>query len=392
MLRWLTAGESHGPALVAILEGLPAGVAVTTADVDRDLARRRLGVGRGARMKFEQDAVRILGGVRHGSTLGGPVAIEVGNSEWPKWETVMAADPVDPEVLEAQARNAPLTRPRPGHADLVGMQKYAFDDARPILERASARETAARVALGAVAKAFLQQAVGAQVLSHVVELGTVAAPAGLVPQPGDLDAIDADDARCLDPEASAAMSAEVEQARKDGDTLGGVVEVVVHGLPPGLGSHVHWDRRLDARLAAALMGIQAIKGVEVGDGFELARTRGSKAHDEILPGPDGVVRASGRSGGTEGGMSTGEVLRVRAAMKPISTVPRALRTIDVATGEPAQAINQRSDVCAVPAAGVVAEAMVALVLADAVLEKFGGDSVAETARNAAAYRAALVVS
>ena len=392
MLRWLTAGESHGPALVAILEGLPAGVAVTTADVDRDLARRRLGVGRGARMKFEQDAVRILGGVRHGSTMGGPVAIEVANSEWPKWETVMSADPVDAAVLEAQARNAPLTRPRPGHADLVGMQKYAFHDARPILERASARETAARVALGAVAKAFLEQSVGAQVLSHVVSLGTVEAPAGVVPMPGDLDAIDADDARCLDPAASAAMAAEVEQARKDGDTLGGVVEVVVHGLPPGLGSHVHWDRRLDARLAAALMGIQAIKGVEVGDGFELARTRGSKAHDEILPGPDGVVRASGHSGGTEGGMSTGEVLRVRAAMKPISTVPRALRTIDVATGEAAQAINQRSDVCAVPAAGVVAEAMVALVLADAVLEKFGGDSVAETARNVAAYRAALVVS
>jgi chorismate synthase len=400
MLRWLTAGESHGPALVAILEGLPAGVAVTTADVDRDLARRRLGVGRGARMKFEKDAVRILGGVRHGSTLGGPIAIEVGNSEWPKWETVMAADPVDADVLEAQARNAPLTRPRPGHADLVGMQKYGFDDARPILERASARETAARVALGAVAKAFLaqaelddvRQAVGAHVLSHVVELGTVVAPAGLVPQPGDLDAIDADEARCLDATASAAMSDEVDQARKEGDTLGGVVEVVVHGLPPGLGSHVHWDRRLDARLAAALMGIQAIKGVEVGDGFELARTRGSKAQDEILPGPGGVVRASGRSGGTEGGMSTGEVLRMRAAMKPISTVPRALRTIDVATGEPAQAINQRSDVCAVPAAGVVAEAMVALVLADAVLEKFGGDSVAETARNAAAYRAALVVS
>ncbi len=392
MLRWLTAGESHGPALVAILEGLPAGVAVTTADVDRDLARRRLGVGRGARMKFEQDAVRIVGGVRHGSTLGGPIAIEVGNSEWPKWETVMAADPVDADVLASQARNAPLTLPRPGHADLVGMQKYGFDDARPILERASARETAARVALGAVAKAFLEQSVGAHVLSHVVELGTVSAPAGLIPQPGDLDAIDADDARCLDATASALMSEEVEQARKDGDTLGGVVEVVVHGLPPGLGSHVHWDRRLDARLAAALMGIQAIKGVEVGDGFELARTRGSQAHDEILPGPDGVVRASGRSGGTEGGMSTGEVLRVRAAMKPISTVPKALRTVDVATGEPAQAINQRSDVCAVPAAGVVAEAMVALVLADAVLEKFGGDSVAETARNAAAYRAALVVS
>jgi chorismate synthase len=271
------------------------------------------------------------------------------------------------------------------------MQKYGFDDARPVLERASARETAARVALGAVAKAFLQQSVGATVLSHVVELGTVAAPVGLVPSYADLEAIDADPARCLDRDASAAMEAEVESARRDGDTLGGVVEVVVHGLPPGLGSHVHWDRRLDARLAGALMGIQAIKGVEVGDGFELARTRGSKAQDEILPGTDGVVRASGHSGGTEGGMSTGEALRVRAAMKPISTIPRALRTVDVATGEPAQAINQRSDVCAVPAAGVVAEAMVALVLADAVLEKFGGDSVGETARNVAAYRAALVV-
>jgi chorismate synthase len=392
MLRWLTAGESHGPALVAILEGMPAGVSVTTADIDRDLARRRLGVGRGARMKFEQDAVRIVGGVRHGSTLGGPVAIEVGNSEWPKWDKVMSPDPVDPAELEGVARNAPLTRPRPGHADLVGMQKYAFDDARPVLERASARETAARVALGAVAKAFLAQTVGASVLSHVVELGTVVAPAGLVPSPEDLDAIDADPARCLDRPTSEAMEAEVEAARKDGDTLGGVVEVVVHGLPPGLGSHVHWDRRLDARLAGALMGIQAIKGVEVGDGFELARTRGSKAQDEIVSGEHGLERVSGRSGGTEGGMSTGEVLRVRAAMKPISTIPKALRTVDVATGEPAQAINQRSDVCAVPAAGVVAEAMVALVLADAVLEKFGGDSVGETARNVAAYRAALVVS
>jgi chorismate synthase len=392
MLRWLTAGESHGPALVAILEGLPAGVLVSTVDVDRDLARRRLGVGRGARMKFEQDAVRIVGGVRHGATLGGPVAIEVGNSEWPKWETVMSPDPVDPSLLDGVARNAPLTRPRPGHADLVGMQKYGFDDARPILERASARETAARVALGTVAKAFLAQAVGATVISHVVELGTVAAPAGVVPMAEDLPAIDADPARCLDPATSAAMEAEVEAARKDGDTLGGVVEVVVHGLPPGLGSHVHWDRRLDARLAGALMGIQAIKGVEVGDGFELARTRGSRAQDEIVQGALGLERVSGRSGGTEGGMSTGEVLRVRAAMKPISTIPKALRTVDVATGEPAVAINQRSDVCAVPAAGVVAEAMVALVLADAVLEKFGGDSVAETARNVAAYRAALVVS
>jgi chorismate synthase len=272
------------------------------------------------------------------------------------------------------------------------MQKYGFDDARPVLERASARETAARVALGAVAKAFLLQSVGASVLSHVTELGTARAAAGRVPGPHDLSAIDADPVRCLDPEGSVAMQAEVEAARKDGDTLGGVVEVVVHGLPPGLGSHVHWDRRLDARLAAALMGIQAIKGVEVGDGFELARTRGSLAQDEIVQGEHGLERVSGRSGGTEGGMSTGEVLRVRAAMKPISTIPRALRTVDVATGEPAQAINQRSDVCAVPAAGVVAEAMVALVLADAVLEKFGGDSVQETARNAAAYRASLVVS
>jgi len=392
MLRWLTAGESHGPALVAILEGLPADVPVTTAAIDRDLARRRLGVGRGARMKFEQDAVRIVGGVRHGRTIGGPVAIEVGNSEWPKWEVVMSPDPVDAADLEGVARNAPLTRPRPGHADLVGMQKYGFDDARPVLERASARETAARVALGAVARSFLEVTVGATVLSHVVELGTVAAPVGLVPEAADLEAIDADPARCLDPATSERMAEEVEAARKDGDTLGGVVEVVVHGLPPGLGSHVHWDRRLDARLAGALMGIQAIKGVEVGDGFELARTRGSLAQDEIVPGESGLERLSGRSGGTEGGMSTGEVLRVRAAMKPISTIPRALRTVDVATGEPAQAINQRSDVCAVPAAGVVAEAMVALVLADAVLEKFGGDSVGETARNAAAYLAALVVS
>jgi len=392
MLRWLTAGESHGPALVAILEGLPAGVPVTTARIDRDLARRRLGVGRGARMRFEQDVVRIVGGVRHGLTLGGPVAVEVANSEWPKWETVMSPDPVDPAELEGVARNAPLTRPRPGHADLVGMQKYGFDDARPVLERASARETAARVALGAVARSFLSVTVGASVVSHVVELGTVVAPAGLVPTAADLDVVDADPARCLDPGASALMQAEVEAARRDGDTLGGVVEVAVHGLPPGLGSHVHWDRRLDARLAAALMGIQAIKGVEVGDGFQLARTRGSLAQDEIVNGPAGLERVSGRSGGTEGGMSTGEVLRVRAAMKPISTIPRALRTVDVATGEAAQAINQRSDVCAVPAAGVVAEAMVALVLADAVLEKFGGDSVAETARNAAAYLAALVVS
>ena len=385
MLRWLTAGESHGPSLVAILEGLPAHVRVTTDDLADSLARRRLGYGRGARMKFEQDQVRVLGGVRHGETQGGPVAIEVGNTEWPKWEKVMSADPVDPVELEALARNAPLTRPRPGHADLVGMQKYAFDEARPILERASARETAARVALGRVASNFLEQAVGARIVSHVVSLGGVKAPAGLVPAPDDVERLDADEVRCLDPDASAAMVARIDQAHKDGDTLGGVVEVVVHGLPPGLGSHVHWDRRLDARLAGALMGIQAIKGVEVGDGFELADTPGSLAHDEIVTTDDGLRRTSGRSGGTEGGMSTGEVLRVRAAMKPIATVPKALRTVDVATGEATVAHHQRSDVCAVPAAGIVAEAMVALVLADAVVEKFGGDSVQETRRNASSY-------
>jgi chorismate synthase len=389
MLRWLTAGESHGPSLVAILEGLPAHVRVTTDDLADSLARRRLGYGRGARMKFEQDAIRVLGGVRHGETQGGPVAIEVGNTEWPKWEKVMSADPVDPVELEALARNAPLTRPRPGHADLVGMQKYSFDEARPILERASARETAARVALGAVATAFLEQALGARVVSHVVSIGTAKAPYGSVPTPDDVVRLDADPVRCLDADASKAMVAEIDQAHKDGDTLGGVVEVVVHGLPPGLGSHVHWDRRLDARLAGALMGIQAIKGVEVGDGFGLAADPGSQAHDEIVQTEDGIRRTSGRSGGTEGGMSTGEVLRVRAAMKPISTVPRALRTLDVATGQDAVAHHQRSDVCAVPAAGVVAEAMVALVLADAVLEKFGGDSVAETRRNHDAYRDAL---
>ena len=393
MLRWLTAGESHGPALVGILEGMPAGVSVTTADIAGELKRRRLGIGRGARMKFEADEVRVVGGVRHGQTLGGPVAIEVGNSEWPKWVDVMSADPVDTEVLAEQARNAPLTRPRPGHADLAGMQKYGFDEARPVLERASARETAARVALGTVAKAFLRDVLGASVISHVVEIGTVAVPGDApLPGPSDLESIDADPARCFDAETAARMADEVEAARRDGDTLGGVVEVLVDHLPPGLGSHVHWDRRLDARLASALMGIQAIKGVEVGDGFALARSRGSAAHDEIVPdGPGRVRRASGRSGGTEGGMSTGELLRVRAAMKPIATVPRALRTVDVSTGEEARAHNQRSDVCAVPAAGVVAESMVALVVADSVLEKFGGDSVAETRRNVVAYLDGLAI-
>ncbi|WP_213454275.1 chorismate synthase [Rhizomonospora bruguierae] len=391
MLRWLTAGESHGPALVAILEGVPAGIAVTSAEIGRELARRRLGYGRGARMSFEQDAVEVIGGLRHGRTLGSPVAIRVGNSEWPKWQTVMAADPVDPEELASQARNAPLTRPRPGHADLAGMQKYGHTDARPILERASARETAARVAVGTVAKALVEQAIGIQIVSHVVELGPVAVKAGLQPRPEDADRIDADPLRCLDPEASARMVAEVDAAKKDADTLGGIVEVLAYGVPPGLGSHVQWDRKLDARLATALMSIQAIKGVEIGDGFTQARSRGSKAHDEIVATATGVRRLTDRAGGLEGGITTGEPLRVRAAMKPISSLNRALSTVDVATGEPATAINQRSDVCAVPAAAVVAEAMVALVLAEAAIEKFGGDSLAELRRNHAAYLDALVI-
>ena len=390
-LRWLTAGESHGPALVATLEGLPAGVPVTTAAVAEALTRRRLGYGRGARMKFERDEVTFLGGVRHGLTLGSPVAIMVRNTEWPKWEEVMAADPVDPEILAGLARNEALTRPRPGHADLAGMQKYGFDEARPVLERASARETAARVALGAAARSYLEQTVGIKIVSHVVGLGAAKAPYGLVPVPGDEGRLDEDPVRCLDADASAAMVEEVDRANKDGDTLGGVAEVLAYGMIPGLGSHVHWDRRLDARLAGALMSIQAIKGVEVGDGFDLARVPGSQAHDEIQPTPGGIQRTTHRSGGTEGGLSTGDTLRVRAAMKPIATVPRALATVDVRTGEPAQAHHQRSDVCAVPAAGIVAEAMVALVLADAVVEKFGGDNVTETRRNVRGYLDHLVV-
>jgi chorismate synthase len=386
-MRWLTAGESHGQALSAILEGIPASVVITSADIDKHLARRRLGFGRGARQSFESDKVTILGGVRLGLTQGGPIAIQVGNTEWPKWEKVMSTDPIDASEIENLARNAPLTRPRPGHADLVGMQKYDLDDARPILERASARETAARVALGAVARAFLEQSVGITIMSHVLSIGSARVPEG-TPLPGvnDLDRIDANEVRCADPASSAAMIKEIESAHRDGDTLGGVVEVLAFNMPPGLGSHVHWDRRLDAKLAAAVMGIQAIKGVEIGDGFTTATRRGSVAHDEIEKNAQGViVRRTDRAGGTEGGMSNGEILRVRAAMKPISTVPKALDTIDVSTGEAAKAINQRSDVCAVPAAGVVAEAMVALVLAEVVLEKFGGDSVAETKRNFDSY-------
>ncbi|MEO7125430.1 MAG: chorismate synthase [Nakamurella sp.] len=389
VLRWITAGESHGQALVAVIEGVPAGVDVTSDDIARQLARRRLGYGRGARMKFEKDVVTLLGGVRHGRTMGGPVAVAIDNTEWPKWDKIMSSEPVDPAEIENLARNAPLSRPRPGHADLTGMWKYDFDDARPVLERASARETAARVALGTVARNFLRQVLGAEVLSHVVSLGTVDVEDGPLPTPADLVAVDESPVRAFGVAATAAMVAEVDEAKRDGDTLGGVVEVLVYGLPPGLGSFVHGDRRLDARLAGALMGIQAIKGVEVGDGFLTARRRGSVAHDEIDAVNGHVTRRSNRAGGTEGGMTNGEVLRVRAAMKPISTVPRALATVDTATGEAAVAINQRSDVCAVPAAGVVAEAMVALVVANAVLEKFGGDSVGETTRNARAYLAAL---
>ncbi|WP_370062033.1 chorismate synthase [Mycobacterium sp. MAA66] len=388
MLRWTTAGESHGRALVAMVEGMVAGLSVTSDDIATQLQRRRLGYGRGARMKFEKDQVTLLGGVRHGLTLGGPIAIEIGNTEWPKWESVMAADPVDPAELDV-ARNEPLTRPRPGHADYAGMLKYGFEDARPVLERASARETAARVAAGTIARAFLKQALGVEVVSHVISIGASAPYDGPIPQPHDLDAIDDSPVRAFDKAAEEAMIAEIEAAKKDGDTLGGVVEVVVSGLPIGLGSFTSGDNRLDSQLAAAVMGIQAIKGVEIGDGFQTARRRGSAAHDEIYPGPDGITRSTNRAGGLEGGMTNGQALRVRAAMKPISTVPRALATVDMSTGEEAVAIHQRSDVCAVPAAGVVVEAMVALVLARAALTKFGGDSLTETRTNVENYLRAV---
>jgi chorismate synthase len=390
VLRWTTAGESHGRALVAVVEGMIAGVHVTSDDIAGQLARRRLGYGRGARMKFEQDQVTMLAGVRHGLTLGGPIAIEIGNTEWPKWETVMAADPVEASVLdEESARNAPLTRPRPGHADYAGMLKYGFDDARPVLERASARETAARVAAGTIARALLREALGVEVLSHVISIGASKPYDGPPPQFCDLAAIDESPVRAFDEAAQDAMIAEIEAAKKDGDTLGGIVEVVVHGLPVGLGSFTSGDNRLDSQLAGAVMGIQAIKGVEIGDGFETARRRGSVAHDEMYPGADGVMRSTNRAGGLEGGMTNGQPLRVRAAMKPISTVPRALATVDMATGDEAVAIHQRSDVCAVPAAGVVVETMVALVLARATLEKFGGDSLIETRANVDNYLRAV---
>lgn len=388
MFRWLTAGESHGPELVAIVEGVPAGISVSMADIRADLARRKLGYGRGARQKFEEDELAISSGVRFGVTTGGPVSLRIGNTEWPRWVDVMSVERVDLSTLP-KGRGAPLTRPRPGHADLVGMQKYGFDEARNVLERASARETAARVALGAVARAFLGE-LGIRLVSHTVSIGTVRIPEGTpLPHPDDVARLDDDPLRCTHPATSALMVAEVDAAQKDGDTLGGIVEVLAYGLPPGLGSYVHWDRRLDSQLAGALMGIQAIKGVEIGDGFLTSTRRGSVAHDELFASESGITRPTDRAGGTEGGMSTGTVLRVSAAMKPISTVPHALHTIDVTTGQAAEAHHQRSDVCAVPAAGVVAEAMVALVLAKSVLEKFGGDSVEETRRNLTGYLSSI---
>jgi chorismate synthase len=391
MLRWLTAGESHGPELVAIIEGMPAGVALTTENVQDALARRRLGFGRGARMKFEKDEVSLSSGVRHGFTQGGPIAITIQNTEWPKWEKIMSADPVEASEISG-ARAEPLTRPRPGHADFTGMQKFGFDDSRPVLERASARETAARVALGEVAARFLGE-LGIDLVTHTVAIGRVSTSSESVPRQSDVEYLDNDPVRCFSKSDSDSMVAEIEKCHSEGDTLGGVVEVLAYGLPPGLGSYVHWDRKLDSLLAGALMGIQAIKGVEVGDGFETSRRRGSAAHDELTKDEAGNVRRlTGRAGGIEGGMSTGEVLRVRAAMKPISTVPKALSTVDVATGENSKAHHQRSDVCAVPAAGIVAEAMVALVLANSVLEKFGGDSIFETRRNLRSYLDAIPVN
>ena len=396
MLRWMTAGESHGEALIAVMEGVPAGVRITSEDIRAALARRRLGHGRGARQSFERDELRVLGGIRHGSTIGSPIALQIGNSEWPKWSTVMSADPVDPRDLLIDAgtgdereiaRNRPLTRPRPGHADLSGMLKYDLDDARPVLERASARETAARVALGALAEAVLAQVADIGLVSHVVRIGSVVLPDDVPPPTArDAERLDADPVRCTDSATSAAMVAEIDAAKKDGDTLGGVVEVVATGVPVGLGTHVCADRRLDARLAGALMGIQAVKGVEIGDGFAEAARRGSAAHDEVLSVRGGeVARATNRAGGIEGGISNGYEIRVRAAFKPISTVPRALRTIDLTTGEAATGLHQRSDVCAVVPGAVIAQAMTALVLADLLLDKTGGDSVAEARGNLQAY-------
>lgn len=376
MLRYLTAGESHGPALTVIVEGLPAGVPVQTKGIADELARRRLGFGRGPRMKIERDALELLGGVRFGQTLGSPVSIVIRNSEWAKWERVMSP--------EGHPAGNVLTEPRPGHADLAGLMKYDFTDARNVLERASARETAARTAAGALAKALLDE-LGIRVVSHVVAIGGAQAPAGLRPTPEDTEAIDASPVRCFDPEAGAAMAAEIEAAQAAGDSLGGVFEVIAYGVPVGLGSHVHYDRKIDARLAFHLMSIQAIKGVEVGDGFAMAGQRGTEAHDEIFLEGGELRRHTDHAGGTEGGMTIGGTLRVRAAMKPLATLKRALRTVDLATGEAALAFRERTDACSVPAAGVVGEAVVAWVLAEAVLEKFGGDTLGDVRGAMAAY-------
>ena len=384
MLRFLTAGESHGPALVVVVEGLPAGLPILVDDLAAELARRRLGYGRGPRMKLERDEVEITGGVRHGFTLGSPVSVIIHNTEWPKWREEMSPSPGSTEK--------PLHRPRPGHADLAGMQKYGFDDARNVLERASARETAARVAAGTLAKALLAQ-IGVTILSHVVQIG--AARVGREarrPGPADLDAVDASSVRCFDPEAATAMIAEIEAAAKDGDSLGGVVEVLAYGLPPGLGSHVQWDRRIDALLAQALMSIQAMKAVEIGDAFDVAGRRGSDAHDAISWDADAgeYTRQTDRAGGVEGGMTTGALLVARSVMKPLATLNRpVLETVDVVTKEATISFKERTDVTAVPAAGVVAETMVALVVASEALRKFGGDSVAELTRNHAAFVASL---
>ncbi|MCR2052270.1 chorismate synthase [Actinomyces bowdenii] len=396
MLRWMTAGESHGQALTAMIDGVPADVQITSQEIGAALAQRRLGHGRGARQAFERDELSILGGIRHGRTLGSPISLLIGNSEWPKWSTVMSPDPVPPQDLLIDAgtgdereiaRNRPLTRPRPGHADLPGMLKYDLPDARGVLERASARETAARVALGAVAQALLDQVAGIRLVSHVVRIGGVALPEGAAPPSArDTARLDADPVRCIDAATSAAMVEHIDATRKAGDTLGGVVEVIAEGVPVGLGTHVSADRRLDARLAGALMGIQAVKGVEIGDGFAEAARPGSRAHDEIVVLEAGrAQRATNRAGGIEGGMSNGSPLRVRAAFKPISTVPRALRTVDLATGEQATALHQRSDTTAVVPGALIAQAMVALVLAEALMDKTGGDSVGEARRNLAAY-------
>ena len=399
MLRWLTAGESHGPALVATLEGMPSGVELTTQTIRDALARRRLGAGRGARQKFEADDVRILGGVRHGLTTGAPIVIEIANSEWPKWEKVMSADPVSPEDLLVDAgkgderevaRNRALTKPRPGHADLPGVLSYDLDEIRPILERASARETAARVALGACVEAFLRQLANIELVSHVVGVGPCEAKLSRLPLPSDEEHLNASPMRALDKDDESEFLACVEETRAAGDTVGGIVEVVAWNVPIGVGTHVQSDRRLDAQLAAALMSIQSVKGVEIGDGFAQSRLLGSQAHDEIVRAADGTLtRASNRAGGIEGGTSNGQAIVVRAAFKPISTVPHALRTVDLATGEDARALHQRSDTCQVVPGAVIAEAEVALVLARALSDHAGGNSLEECKRNLQAYCARI---